>query len=116
MNKKKLTFLLILITFLSVSSVTFAAQINLPNPLGNTDTFEELFDNVTDYILTFIGTLAVLVLIWSGILFVTSGMFPANYEKGKKALWYAVIGLAIVLAASGLVTVITAVIGAPTTP
>jgi uncharacterized protein with PQ loop repeat len=85
--------------------------ITLDNPLGNTGDFPTLISNIATYVRNIVAALAVLMFLWAGILFITAGVFNGNYDKGKQALWYAVIGLAIALAASGLIEVIRQVIG-----
>lgn len=118
---KNLVFLILLIVFLSFTNLALAATITLPNPLclggpgspGCVDSFAVLIEKITDYILTVIEILAVLMFVWAGILFVTSGGNPGQITKARNALMYAVIGAIIALAGKGLIVVIKAVIGVP---
>src|SRR5437016_3617011 len=92
-----------------------ATSISLPNPLcpqnnpgqpGCVQDFTGLIAIITGYVVTVIGAVATLMLIWGAILFVTSGGNEARITKAKKVLIYAVVGIAIALAASGLIIAI----------
>lgn len=121
--RKNLEILLVCLVFLSVGSFAIADNIiTLPNPLcpannaGNAnciDSIPRLISQIATYISTIVGALAVLMFMWAGICFLLSGMSPSYLEKGKHALWYAIIGTGIALSGAGLVAVITAVIGNP---
>ncbi len=93
--------------------------VSIPNPLclpGSAtcvNDFPTLIKDITAYISGVIGSLAVIIFIWAGILFVTSSGNEAQLGKAKKALLYAVVGSAIALAGAGLVAVIQAVIPVP---
>jgi hypothetical protein len=60
--------------------------------------FIRLLVNIFDFILGITGSLALLVFVYGGILFLFSGGNSDQIEKGKKALTGAVIGLAIIFA------------------
>ncbi len=83
--------------------------VNLYNPLGSVSNFSDVMSSVTTFSGGIITAITTLVFLWAGILFLTAGAYPANYEKGKKALLYAIIGLAILAAGTGLVLIINAV-------
>lgn len=115
---KKVFALLVCMTVLGSFALTAAAAISLPNPLcpngagssGCVDSLPTLIQNITNYIFGVIGALAVLMFVWAGILFVSSGGNPGQITKARHALIYAVIGAAIALAGTGLVAVIREVI------
>ena len=58
--------------------------------------FAQLALNIFDYILGLVGSLALLVFVYGGILFLFSGGNSDQVQKGKSALKGAVIGLIIV--------------------
>ena len=101
-----ITVSIALLVFINSAS----AQIVLPNPLGNTSDFPTLIDKIATYIAGFIASLAVIMIIWAGILFITSGGSEHQVSKAKRALIYAAIGLAIAIAGKGLITLITFII------
>lgn len=94
--------------------------INIPNPLcpnpgtsGCIDSLPSLITAIGSYIMTLIGSVAVLVFIWAGMLFLWSAWEPSKLNDAKKAVWYAIIGIAIALSGQGLLSVIQAVIRVP---
>jgi len=103
--KRIATFLL-----LALLIPTAVGAISLPNPLGDTDTFEELVTNITNYVFGVIGALAILMFVWSGILFVISAGSEEKIGKAKKTAIYAAIGAAIAIAGAGLVATIRQVL------
>jgi hypothetical protein len=112
-----------LITFIALFSITgFALAdfgVNIPNPLclgGTSSTpcindFPTLITTITGYILTVVGALAVVMIVYAGFLFLTSSGSPEKIGKAKQALIYALWGVAISLAGTGLISVIKAVLG-----
>ncbi len=113
--------LLLIVSAVIASSAGFAMAdtVTLPNPLcrggvaGDNciENLPQLISKIATYISTIVGALAVLMFMWAGICFLLSGVMPSYLDKGKHALWYAIIGTGIALAGVGLVAVITAVIG-----
>ena len=115
---KKLLFLVVFVSFLSVANLV-SAGIMFLNPLclnpgpNCIDSFPKLLTKITDYIFGIIAVLATLMFVISGIFFVTSAGNPERITRAKNIAFYAVIGAAIALAGKGLIEVIKAVIGAP---
>ena len=115
---KSILILLLVSVILLSSAFLVSAQTNgptnsvvtLPNPLGSTGDFPTLIVKITEYIRNIIGGIAVLMFIWAGILYLTSGANPANVQKANKAVVYAIIGLGIALAGTGLIALIKFII------
>jgi hypothetical protein len=82
---------------------------NLPNPIGVT-TFQDLINIIGRWIFNLSIPIAVIVIIWSGVVMLTSGGNAGRFKKGYTTLWYAVIGLAIVLIGKGFVTLIQSIL------
>ena len=80
------------------------------NPLKY-DTFEEIVDAIIRFLLILAPSIAVVMFIIGGFMFVTSAGDPNRTGTAKKIILYTAIGLAIVLLASGLIKVIESVIG-----
>lgn len=110
---KKLVFLLTLIIPLILTTSVLAVPLSLPNPLGNVTTIEALILNISNYIVGLVTSLAVLMFVWAGILFLTSAGRPTQIEKAKKTTIYAVIGLAIATAGAGLIALVKTIIQGP---
>ncbi|MCK4525344.1 MAG: hypothetical protein KAU07_02830 [Candidatus Andersenbacteria bacterium] len=62
--------------------------------------------NFINWILGFISIIAVLMIIWGGVLYLTSAGDESKVENGKKTVTYAFIGLIVAGLAYGIVEVI----------
>lgn len=58
---------------------------------------------IINYSLFFIGALALIFVIWGGILFVTSGGDAEKTTKARNTLLYAIIGVIVVVLAYAIV-------------
>ncbi len=76
--------------------------------LTRAKTAREFILNVTNFALSFLGLVAVAVIIYGGFLYVTAGGEEGQTEKGKKSIMYAIIGILVVLSSYAIVnTLIT---------
>jgi|GEM_PF-1538013 len=73
--------------------------------VANTD-LKSFVLKIVNFALTFLGLLAVLIVIYGGVLYVTSGGEEEKTGKGKKAITYASIGILIVLGSYAFVNTI----------
>lgn len=87
------------------------AQITFQNPL-EADTFEELIDNVIDFLFNIALVLVPLMLIIGGFLFVTAGGNISQIDQAKRLIGWTVVGLIIVLLAKGLVDLLLEILEA----
>jgi len=87
--------------------MAFAA---LPDPLKGMN-WQTLLTTVGNYILKLAMAAAVIVIIWSGILFMTAGGVEDRITQAKRTFFWAIIGLAIVLIGMGIVDLIKNVLG-----
>lgn len=107
--KKIILLLVTTILFLGIGGFCLAQDptgpISFPNPL-QADSFIELLDNVFSF-LQYIGiALAVIMIIWTGISFMTAGGDPEKIKRAKTLLIYVLIGLGIILIGRGIIFVI----------
>lgn len=81
-------------------------------PVGIVTDFDllDVLAQVTTWILTFVGAIAVLYLIYGGITYITGGEKGA--ESGKKMITNAIIGIAIVALSIVIVRAVLTAIGA----
>src|ERR1700691_5191908 len=56
-----------------------------------------VFGNIVTAALEFVGAVAVILLVYAGIRFVTSGGDPKQVQSAQKIITYALIGLVIIL-------------------
>ncbi|MCK4919010.1 MAG: hypothetical protein KAS01_01355 [Candidatus Pacebacteria bacterium] len=66
--------------------------------------------NMTNWILGFVGLIAVLMIIYGGVLYLTSAGDDSKAENGKKTISYALIGLVVAGFAYAIVKVVVATI------
>lgn len=108
MNKKIIS--LVVLTALFGMAGLASAQIKNPIPYN---TFCGLITSgIIPAVSMVVGALGVIMLIISGILFVTSGGSPEKVSKARAALTYAIAGIVIALAAEAIVGTIKYIIGA----
>jgi hypothetical protein len=122
MIKKGIILLAACVIICGVAGFVLADTVTIPNPLciygpstpGSPciQTFSDLIEQITTYLSGLVGSIAVLMYVYAGILFLVSAGNPARIESAKKTAIYATIGIVIALAADGLVLIVKAVIGA----
>ena len=113
--KKITVFLIILLAVIFLLPKDLLAQSNsvtgvndLANAgvnLGQTD-LKQVIANIINIILAFLGTLAVLLFLYAGYLWMTANGEAAKLEKAKKIMVDTAIGLAITLAAYAIASFI----------
>jgi hypothetical protein len=69
------------------------------------------FNNVINAALLLSGVVAVILIILSGIKFISSGGDPVKVEGAKKTMTYAIIGLVIIVMAFFLLKVLSTITG-----
>ncbi len=80
---------------------------HLENPLGKDNaTLEQFIANVLDAVVYLLSPVVVIMMLYSGMLFVLARGAPEEIGKAKQSLLYTMIGAAIVLGAKGLAMVI----------
>ncbi len=84
------------------SSACLAGNICLTNPL-NAKTIPELISNLLKAAIGIVGALALLVFIYGGFIWLTSGGDSGKVSAGKEAMKWAAIGLVVIFTSYGLV-------------
>lgn len=111
-NKKKVflfTVLLLLLIFLAFPFLVSAQTvISISNPL-KIKTIQEFLDAVKVFLWALVAPLSTIILIWIGILFITSEGNPEKIKKAKQYLFYVIIGIFVALLATGLAEVIKSI-------
>jgi hypothetical protein len=87
-----------------------AGAICIENPLeaGN---IPQLIDNILRFLVVVASIAAPIMIIISGLLFVTAAGDPMKVTTAKKMLIYTVVGFAIILLGRGLVSLIRGILG-----
>ncbi len=102
--------------FYNCRYLAFAAQLfyapaalaqEIPNPLGpETQSFTDIINAIAGYALLIVTPLSVVVILYAAALFMFSAGDVEKVKKAKRALLWAVVGLAIVLTGKGLISII----------
>lgn len=79
-----------------------AAAQEIINPIG-AKSFTDIINAIADFALSIIIPISVLVIFYASFLFMTSAGDVEKVKKAKRALLWAVVGLAIVLTGRGLI-------------
>jgi len=90
---------------------TLALGQGITNPIKYDDFGKLLTDGIIPAVSAIIGSLSVIMIIIAGILYLTSAGSPEKIGTAKKALTYAIIGIVIAIAASGIVDIIKNTVG-----
>ncbi len=94
-------------------------KFEIPNPLkGGATDLGGLVKIIAQWLFNLAIPIAVIMIIYAGVLFLTARGNTTTIQKAKDVLKYAVIGLAIILIGSGFVTLIQSILelgGPPTT-
>lgn len=101
-NKKKIIFPALLIFFFAIAvSLVIANQVSaesVTNPIS-ANSFGDLFMQAMRYVQGIAGTVAVVFIIIGGIMYMISAGSKEMAERAKKTLTYALVGIALVIAA-----------------
>jgi ABC-type uncharacterized transport system permease subunit len=84
---------LILTTFLVGSSAL--AEETIPTVIGTID-INTFVARIINYVLSMVGSIALILFIYGGLLWMTAGGSAAKVDKGKKVIVWSVIGMGIV--------------------
>jgi uncharacterized membrane protein len=71
-----------------------------------------VFSNIINAALMFVGSVAVILIIWGGITFVRSGGDPKQTQHARQIITYAIIGLVLVLSSFFIIYLIAYLTGA----
>lgn len=87
----------------------------LCNPVG-IDNLEDLAQRIGEAILKLAIPIAVIIIIWIGIQFLLANGNPEKINKAKSALWWTLIGLAVILIGGGFIALIRDILSLSANP
>lgn len=90
---------------LALSTIPLTAHAQLDNPLGETD-IRLIIGRVISALLGISGAIALLMFVWGGMLWLTSGGNDTRIKKGKDTLLWATIGLVVIFTSYAIVRAI----------
>jgi len=112
---RRLFISLFALTLSLTPSLVLAVTPTLTNPLGTSDV-REIVGRVISAALSVVGSLALLIFIYGGFLWLTSRGDTKMVTKGKDTMIWAILGLVIIFGAYVIVrTVLTALVAGSVT-
>jgi len=129
LNKKLIVFIVVLLFFVPLkllfaqdgdattnqtqdgTAQTPTSPTSLTNPLG-TDSPEIVIANVINTIFGIVGSLALLMFVYGGLIWMTSSGNKESVDKGKNIIKWAAIGLVIIFSSYALVRFLITGVGA----
>jgi len=108
---KKIFFLTALFCFLIPFFVKAIINPFCPPENPNCITFEELIEKLIDFIFWVAVAITPLMIILAGFFFLTAAGDPQKVSTAKSIIMWTFVGLAIVLLAKGIISVIKQIIG-----
>lgn len=96
----------LLLMFLSVNNVLAAGWVAPDPPTNAPENFDDAVLNLTNWILGFAAMIAVLAIVWGGMMYIGSAGDENKATTGKRTITYAIIGLVIAGIAYALVNII----------
>ena len=107
-------YFLILIVSLIVPFMISAQDQELINPLGSTSTVWQVLEAISGFLMWVGAPIAVIMILWGAFQMITAAGNPEKIETGKRTIWWAIIGLIVILLSSGIIYAITNFFGADT--
>lgn len=108
--KQILGFFLTAGTFL-LAGQSALAQAKFVNPLGST-TVADIIVTATRYLLGLVGFLAMAALVWGGVLYIISLGNDQYVQQAKKVIFWAIVGLIIIMLSYVILTTVQGFLGA----
>jgi hypothetical protein len=79
---------------------------NIAQATGGQGSFRALANTIVNFFLYFLGFLATVMIIYGGVLYVTSAGNDENVQKAKKILLYAIVGIIVILLSFAIVNTV----------
>jgi hypothetical protein len=79
---------------------------------GNQGSLRPLILTILQFFLGFLGLLAVIMIIYGGVLYVSAAGAQEKIDKGKKIIMYAIVGIVIILLSFAIVNTVLGGAGA----
>lgn len=99
------------IPVLAAEDISRTAPEELIKISGGATDIRSLVLTIVNTVLTFLGVVAVIMIIYGGMLYVTAAGAQEKIDKGKKILMYTVIGIVIIMLSF---VIVNAVLGSAT--
>jgi len=101
--KNIIVFFLIILAYLPL--LVFGQDVRLDNPAKHSTVVDFLI-SVRNFLWILVAPLSSIMMIWAGILFLTSEGNPDRIRKAKTLVTYIIVGIFVALIATGIVQII----------
>jgi hypothetical protein len=108
-----ITLSLFLVAIVFAPQALAASDLELPNPLTSNsipDLISKLFSQLIKYVVPPVGTVMIVI---GAFQILTAGGNAEKFEKGKKTVFYTVIGLIVVILGGVIAQLVAEILGAP---
>jgi len=95
----------------NTTSGTKTSNATLNNPLGEIKTPGQLIGNIVKTLMGVVGVVAVLMIVWGGVMYMTSAGSEERIGTAKKIITGAIIGLVISLLAYVIIDFVIKAVG-----
>lgn len=85
------------------ANITPGAGVNLKNPI-KVNSPQQLIGQVINSVLGIVGSIALLMFIWGGFLWMTAAGNDEKIQQGKKTLTWSALGLVVIFSSYALVS------------
>ncbi len=85
-------------------------EISIPNPL-KADSVEKVVSSIGNYLIGISAAVLTVMVLWGAFQFMTSGGNEERVSKGKKTIYWAVLGFIVLLIAGGLASLVADILG-----
>jgi len=103
----KTLLLFVLFFAILVLGAHYTMALEIPNPLGSgASTIPQLIDKIATWLLEIGLVISTIIILWAAIVFMTSGGNQARVTQARQTLWYAIIGITVLLLAKGVTSII----------
>ena len=82
----------------------------ITSPWAGVNNIFDLLDKITDFLLNVSVPIAVILIIYAGVLFLTSAGNTARIGQAKNILWYTILGFAVILIGKGFYLLIESIL------
>lgn len=94
--------------------INIAHAITIDNPLGANTTVADVINRIAGYMYGVAAALSTIMVLIGAFQILTAAGDAVKYKKGKDTIVYTVIGLAIILLAGGVVSLVSGILGTNT--
>lgn len=111
MNTNRVRILQFLMTIVGVALPLAVAAATLPNPLGNTQTLEDVIITVTRGLIGLVAFAAVFMFVYAGVMMLTSGGNSEQVQKSKEIFKWSTISIILIFLTAAMLQFLFTTLG-----